>query len=228
MNFGCEDLLNRVKARIKASEPTMDDDDEKLYKKALQAEKYDFMRKQIRTVFNVEFQQTGKLPFDVKEAAELMDRAYHITAAKPPYILLTINTRPDVTIDVFKKTVEKFISKKTNLKYFGVYELRHSDVENLGLHAHILVHYSQTPYGFKRGTKNTFKHVCNIDDTRILNFKFITEDLIESKIDYMKGDKQKSKLDKVEADKIWRKENGLPEFFESRSPFPCRPAQISE
>lgn len=220
-----DEILKKVHDRIKAQEPCMGDDDCKLFNKAIQAEKYEFMRKQIRIVFNTDFQQTGKLPFNHSEAEDIMARAYNITASKPPYMFVTINSRPDVTIDVFKKNIEKFINKKTNLKYFGVYEHRGSDTENHGLHAHILVHYSQTPYGFKRGTKNTFKNVCDVNNPHALNFRNVSEDKLESKISYMLGDKQSSKLDKVEADKVWRQENSLEEFFESRSLFPCRPAQ---
>lgn len=218
-----QDIIRKVELRVKANEPVMSDSDSKLFKKALQAEKYEFMRKHIRLVFNSEFQDTGKIPFDVPESVELLEKAYNITASKPPYMFVTINTRPDISYDVFKKTVDKFINKKTTLKYFGVYEHRGSEVENGGLHAHILVHYSQTPYGFKRGTKNTFKNLCDVNNPHALNFRNVAEDKIESKISYMLGDKASSKLSKVEADKIWRIENSIPEYFESRSPFPCRP-----
>lgn len=228
------DSINaRVKAKVKATEIIMDDDDKILWKKAIQAEKYDFMRQYIKTVYHSEFQSTGKLPFDLPEAKEIMEKAYKITASKPPYMFVTVNARPDVTLETFKKVIDKFINKKTNITYFGVYEHRGAEeissaniYHNKGLHAHILVHYTQTPYGFSRGAKNTFKHVCDVNNPHTLNFRNVTEDKLESKIKYMLGEKQTSKLDKVAADVIWRAENNLPDYFESRSPFPCRPAQI--
>lgn len=144
---------------------------------------------------------------------------------RSPNCLLTINPRPDVTLEQFKKVVEKFLKKKTIKYYFQVYEVRKGET---GLHAHVLLQYTSAPYDFQRSTKSTFKSICDANNSAILNFRFIAEDLIPDKIRYMQGEKQKSKQKGVEDTKIYREKHRLEPCRESRPPFPCRSAQKND
>jgi len=141
---------------------------------------------------------------------------------KSPFCLLTINPKQDVKFEQFKKCVDKFLRKKTNKYWFQVYEVRKGES---GLHSHIMLHYTQTPYDFSRSTKNTFKNICDVTNSAILNFKYIPEDAIPDKISYLLGEKQKKKEKGVEDTKKWRTKYNVEKFVESSPPFPCRATQ---
>lgn len=202
-----------------------DDDMKRAYKKAYlrSVEKFfetAFLREHVRR-----FAENGDVPIVPDEPVlqkMLIDQADAVSQ-KPPYLMITINPRHDVSLKDLKKQVEKYIKKKTITHYIYVYEVR-KDEE--GLHCHIIVKYVDKPYNFKRGTKNTFKHLCDVNNPHILNFKFITEEHLQSKINYLLGDKKDTKKAGVACSEAYRKKHKLEPFYESSPRLPCRDAEI--
>lgn len=210
-------IISEQKAKISDSEL------EAINKKAYLDATYQFlktayMREHVRV-----FAEEGKLPLipkDVKLLAMLNNQADAI-CQKPPNMLITINPRKDVSLEELQKVVSKVVSKKTITHYAYVYEVRKEDE---GLHCHILLKYADKPYNFKRGIKNTCKNICLADNPEILNFKFVTEDLIQQKFEYIEGHKKDSKMAGVNFTKQYRIQHNIESMYESNPPFPCRVA----
>lgn len=138
------------------------------------------------------------------------------------YCLLTVNPKPEVTLEEFKKSIQKMLKKKTIPVYFQVYEVRKGES---GLHSHILLRYTCSSHSFMRSTKSTFKNICDVNNSAILNFKFIAPELLQDKLSYLLGVKQTKKLKGVDDTKAYRKKYNLLDFHESSPPFPCRATQ---
>lgn len=213
--------LEVIDTKINFEDPTTDYEQSKEYKKAV----LKFSQKIYYAHIVEEFYRTGKLPFKTnnEKILTIMNSTYQRLATKPPYWFITINPRPNVSLEEFKKRIEKIVRKVSVKEYFYVYEVRKQDFS--GLHCHMIVRTTARPYDFKRGIKNTVKSICDCENSSILNFKNITEDVIRDKIDYMLGQKKDSKMAGVLATEEYRKENVLDKFYESSTPFTCRGAQ---
>jgi len=152
----------------------------------------------------------------------LIEQARDCVVTKPPYILLTVNAQPGITYNVLKTKVEKFVGRNIVQNFIYAYEVRRKTGE--GLHCHILLKYSCKPYDFRRSAKSTFKSLCQVNNPDILNFKFVSEEDLQSKISYILGNKQAKKSESLKIIKAWREANNIPHFLESNPIFPCRVA----
>lgn len=161
------------------------------------------------------------VPLPISEV--ITKNALSLIKKTSPFCFLTVNPSPEVSLETFQKSVQKFLKKKNLSFYFQVYEVRKGET---GLHAHMMVKYNTPVYGFKRSTKSTFSKICAVDNTAILNFKFIAEELIPDKIKYMMGEKQDKKQNGVKDTIIWRTKYSIPTLVESSPPFPCRATQL--
>lgn len=166
----------------------------------------------------------GKFPVHTNNSLinDVHERTHDRFTTKPPYILITVNLKTDVTLQSLMKAVSKFVKKKTVLSYAYVYEVRSVDQ---GLHCHLLVHYSPKPYEFKRSTKSTFSKLCDVNNPHCLNFKFVELDKISSKYSYLLGNKSDKKSKSVSATKLYREKHSLLPIYESNPPLPCRVAE---
>lgn len=202
---------------IKITENELDKINKKAYMEALHGFlKISYQREMVR-----QFCQDGILPYVPKDLKlkQMLESQADALSTKPPFMMVTVNPRNDVTLSQLKKKIEKFINKKTIMTYLYVYEVRK---ENEGLHCHIILQYESKPYDFKRSGKNTFKTICDSSNSHCLNFKFITEADLPQKIDYLLGNKKDSKLAGVECSVNYRKINKLPAFVESSPKLLCR------
>lgn len=213
--------IDEIEARISIDDPLTELEISKIYKKSATK----LLEKIIYAKMVDDYYNTGKVPFHTtnEKINTIIDETYNKYATKPPYWFITINPRPDVMLDEFKKKIEKITKKVTVKEYFYVYEVRKQD--HSGLHCHMIVRTTDRPYNFKRGIKNTVKSICDVENSCILNFKNIVEDVIRDKIDYMLGQKKNSKMAGVLATVAYRKENLLNDYYESATPFTCRVAQ---
>lgn len=166
----------------------------------------------------------GILPYTPKDSVmlKMLQQQSDSISTKPPFMLVTVNPRQGVSFAELNKAVLKFVSKKSVGQYFYVYEVRKEDE---GLHCHMLVQYTTKPYDFKRSTKSTFKNVCASNNPNILNFKFVSDENLQSKIEYLLGDKKDSKKAGVKYTKQYRATNKISDFYESSPPLPCRATQ---
>ena len=171
--------------------------------------------------FVSDFMNTGEVPYEPvnNEYRELIDKARDAVLTKPPYILLTINPRPDIKLLDFMKKVEKFVKRKMISHYMYCYEVRN---EEGGIHCHMLVRYVSKPYDFKRGAKSTFKDICEVNNPQILNFRYITDEQLPDKIKYISGDKADKKQDSVQATKTFRNKHNLQDLYHSTPILSCR------
>lgn len=172
-----------------------------------------------------DFMESGKVPYEPndKQRMEYINNARNALMSKPIHALITVNPKPGITLCELQKKLEKYISRKFIDGYIYCYEVRKED--HTGLHCHILLKYNCRPYDLKRNTKNTFKTLCDSNNPKILNIKYIEEDLLKSKIEYILGNKQDSKKDGVKASIEYREQNNLSPYYESTPPLPCRGAE---
>lgn len=190
---------------------------DKAYKDAL----YEFYKHAFKSQIVRNFLEEGTIPYQPDDPVqlELLQSAADATCTKSPYIFLTVNPRPDVSLEGFRKKIEKFVSRKCIDSYQYVYEVRKKEGEDYkGLHCHILLRYLCKPYDFKRGAKNTFKTICDSNNPQILNFRFVDKDDLNSKISYMNGEKQDKKLPGVILTQEYRKINKLEDMYISKRP----------
>lgn len=135
---------------------------------------------------------------------DMTDKAQTRISLKPPYMFITVNPRSSITYEVLKKQVDKFVSKKFVEAYYGCYEIRDGDFN--GLHVHLLIKYKGQCYNTVRSCKTMFKNVCDISNTACLNIKYIQDELLQSKVDYIAGKKQEKKLGTVSLCNVWKKD----------------------
>lgn len=174
-------------------------------------------------VSNVAERGVFPIKSDLTMIRDVHERTTDRLSSKPPYMLITVNVKTDISLRMLMKKVEKFISKKTITSYAYCYEVRNSEG---GLHCHLLVHYTPKPYDFKRSTKNTFKTLCDVNNPSCLNFKFVEEENLLSKYKYINGEKSDKKNASVLASAKYREENKLAKIYESSPPLPCRATLI--
>lgn len=187
---------------------------------------YGFYKSLFSRQYVLDFMSEGKTPYENLETddqKQIIDKARNAVVSKPPYAFITVNPYKEITLDELRKYVNKFLRRKIIDSYYLVYEVRKEDLS--GLHCHMLVKYNCKPYDLKRNVKSTFKNVCDETNPCILNVKYIEYDILQSKINYMNGEKKDAKQEGVKATKVYRFQNGLPDFQESTPPLPCRGAE---
>lgn len=143
-------------------------------------------------------------------------RAKHI---KTVAMYVTINPRPDVPFNKFKKKCIKLLSSKTYDWILLVFEQRGENLESLGkgFHCHLLFklkEYSLSPYDHKRAFKRKFRTMLDVENPHLLNVQPIPAHLIQKKKDYLilpKIDEKKHKKQKMDA--IWRKKKNLQPIY---------------
>lgn len=196
---------------------------EKAYKDALQQfYKTIYLRQMVE-----DFMTDGSLPVEIDDPDKraMIDRRAASLVTKPPFCMVTVNPRPGVTLEELQKKVAKYLTKKMITDYLYAYEVRNAEG---GLHCHIIVKYQAKPYDFKRGTKNTFKTICDSNNSEILNFRWVEEVDLPSKVMYLQGHKQDKKMKGVEETKLYREKNNLQPLYKhpKSSLLGCEDCQI--
>lgn len=178
--------------------------------------------------YSENFANSGEMPTDVEDVKEITlaaDKVSERYNRKPRNCLLTVNPKPGVSLDELKGLMLKLISKSYIDRYLYVYEVRKADYT--GLHVHMVCTYTGRPNNFQRGIKSLFRRVCDVDNSSILNFKFLPDELVSEKLDYLLGKKQKKKQVGVQASIAFRKDKDLQPHYESDPPLSCRVTQLT-
>lgn len=135
--------------------------------------------------------------------------------------LITLNPRVD-DMPTLKKAVEKFCSRVFMKHYKYCYEQRSTTPEEFhGFHAHILVFRNgDNKLSFsklKRYAQNTFKHLCDVENEGLLNFKPIQAKFIQNAVKYISGTKDdndgKHKAEKQNVDILFREHYHLSSIY---------------
>lgn len=140
--------------------------------------------------------------------------------AKKPFYFITISPKPDTDFLDFKSSVEDCINWIFMEEGMLSYEQRgdNEETRGTGFHVHILLSKSNIePKRLFTRLVDKFKRFCepqNGSYTHVINVKQKKRDFIQDKIDYITGKKNDDdKPNKVNQDVIWRREQGLEEFY---------------
>ena len=106
------------------------------------------------------------------------------------YMFITINPKPSVTLNDFRKLLKRISCKTCFDKCLYVLEQRGDDEEHMGkgYHAHMLVkrNLNYKPTKLKTNVKNTcVKYVGNIHNENQLNIQTIGEEFAQDKQNYI-------------------------------------------
>lgn len=134
-------------------------------------------------------------------------------------VFITINPKPKVTFEQFKKVVDKIISKKyllNNETLHYSYEQRGESDDEIGkgFHCHILFKRGpKIPHEIRREFKSSCKNICNISQSSCLNFKFTNSEYYDDKFLYLQGNKDEEKNIKCKFDIKFRKKYNLKNYY---------------
>lgn len=133
---------------------------------------------------------------------------------------ITVNPKPDIKFDEFKKTVEKQLSRKFVKSYVMAYEQKASEENGepigFGFHCHILMERteeSEPSNKIQKYIRAGFKKVCDSQNKNVLYWKICPRQYIEDKINYFidknKDDDHIDKQNKQKYDVVWREKENL-------------------
>lgn len=139
------------------------------------------------------------------------------TQSSSTHVLLTINAKEEITLELFKQKINKLTKKKWFTDYLIAFEQRGESLSTLGqgLHAHVLFARTIEPARTRKEISSTMKSICDTTISSCLNFKWIKEKDNNTQclkvINYLLGIKKDSaKCKKVTMDGIFRTQNNLP------------------
>ncbi len=140
------------------------------------------------------------------------------------HIFLTINPKPEILLQTFLEKLKGFLyANKSFSDHLGIVEQRGTLEENLGkgFHAHILLKRKEggkPPSEISRNLRRSWDKYCDTKNNHIFNIQYVDEEYLLDKYDYMFGEKKdKEKIPKQEADKTFRKQNNIPEFYGNKN-----------
>jgi len=142
------------------------------------------------------------------------------------WCFLTINPYPHIKLENFTKKLTQFLKTKMFADHIAVLEQREVKTEALGkgFHAHILfkritpLNEGRPPTQIRRNMKQSWKNYCDTTNSDILNIQFIGDDFAYDKYEYIMGTKTApGKKEKQDGDKLWRKQNNLPEYLGNKN-----------
>lgn len=127
---------------------------------------------------------------------------------------VTINPRPDVKFDDFRRRVVRYFSKYPNSVYG--FEIRgKNDLGYHGIHCHAIVnstHRKNDSSTFKRNVYSSFKDM--VGNRMHVDVRLYSASYREDKISYIKGEKwDEDKLESVELTKAWREDFGIEPIY---------------
>lgn len=182
-------------------------------------------KRKFRKILEMEYQlgHLGKDMEDLKELESNYKNEMLLSAAKRNnnlYCWITINPKPDIDFETFRKKVDKLVNRKMFTDYCYVYEQRGSNEDELGkgFHTHILATRltKYKPNKVARNIRNTCKNlVGDSSNNNQVNIQFIGEEYAADKKEYILGKNKtgEGKDKKQDMDVIWRKKNNLNEYY---------------
>ncbi len=197
--------------------------------KTIKAAKAEFMKKRFQMIMKQEYEleQLGKVAkamynYEINNKKLLKEK---LSKKKcNGYVWITINPKPDVTLQAFKKLIKKIVLKTCFTDYLAVLEQRGTIEEKLGsgFHAHILFkrNLNYKPAKCITNLKNSCKnYVGNINNQHQFNYKVIGEDFAKDKKIYILGQNKTGdgKQPKQAADRIWRQKENIDEYLGNKN-----------
>jgi len=191
------------------------------FNKLLKECAYNSLKKEITSKFGEYWRSLLDTPefiskFPILEELNNKIEAKHNT----DYIFVTINPRPNISLDDFKKIVFKSLSKNWLTKYLMVFEQRGIDDSEIGkgFHSHILIYRKGKKFNeIKREFQSSFRKVCDSDNPAVLNFRMCKDEDLDKRIKYITGIKKvyddNMKDIKQQYDILFRQKNNLEPYY---------------
>jgi hypothetical protein len=135
------------------------------------------------------------------------------TQSSSTHILLTINVKPEVTLEIMMTKINKMIKKKWLTDYIIAIEQRGEVPSDLGkgLHFHALLPRAIEPARIRKELASTFNSVCDTSNVHCMNIRWLKEKELPKVILYLQGQKKdSSKSAKTQMDSIYRSSKKLP------------------
>lgn len=144
--------------------------------------------------------------------------------------LITVNPKPDTPVESIIKKTEKYLGRKCHDGGVAVLEQRSQVLEDAGegAHVHIVVQATQTDANFRKNTRNSFKSLVGVP-SRHIHIRRIRQGELPEVLSYVNGDKnEEEKKKKVEIDRPWRENLGVPDLIISPGghPYLLHPGKI--
>lgn len=134
------------------------------------------------------------------------------------WALITVNPKPEVTIENLKQSVEKFVNRTFAEVAIWAFEQRGEEVANIhGIHSHIFVRRKAdvAPARIKAFATKDFGNL--VGNEKHIDIKYFTDADSINGINYVKGvKKSEEKVQKVTMDKLWRQTVGLEDYYEKK------------
>lgn len=136
------------------------------------------------------------------------------TKLQSTHVFITVNPSED-NLPLLHSKVQKCLTKEWLQGFTYCYEQRSNDSEHnfYGYHLHLLIPRSgKSPSDIIREFTSTFKNICGTQ--KAINFQWCTNVHARRAYDYMLGTKcSQDKMQKVERDRLWRKQENLQDFY---------------
>lgn len=140
-------------------------------------------------------------------ATKLMDAVLKERNRKESILWMTLNFRPDVSLEDILIVLDRLSNRSFMTKYWYNIEQRGTETVH-GLHSHWLVQSSHPTAQFKRDVFSTVQHV--VGNKNCVDVKSYPLSFFQDKLDYLNGKKwDKDKDAKVLLDNKFRLENNL-------------------
>jgi hypothetical protein len=125
-----------------------------------------------------------------------------------------LTPKTDVSLDLMKYDVKKSVMKKWIKEFYISFEQKSETIDRIyGMHIHILFQFDKEKH-YKLGrAKERTESTLNKSFNCWWNEQALTDYEHLSKIDYMRGNKEESKMAKVAVDNEMRKMNGLQSIY---------------
>lgn len=139
---------------------------------------------------------------------------------KGDYMWLTVNPKPEVSLEDLKKATEK----ASNSYVFDcgnyVFEQRSEEKEWSGFHMHMIAKRNKSPSVVKSEMKRYFLKL--VGNENALHITFVDDEVAADKLTYIKGKKKEEKMKKVLFDQLFRQHYNLKDLYDFRAgPITC-------
>lgn len=164
----------------------------------------------------------------VRHVGELLDEAERLrlrriinnrlkiqSSRKSDWVFLTVNFDPSKSFTECFKAAQKLGKRKIWEWSCWVHEQRSPEGGRAGEghHIHLLAKIKQQTASAKTRAKSTVCTVCAVENSAIFNWKYIPEQYLFDKYQYMVGSKALEKQAKQSVDKSWREKNNISPIY---------------
>ncbi len=186
--------------------------------------KKDFLKNKMRKLVSLQFElgTLGKVENTLKTTLCGMEEELKKKMAEEhnnKYMFFTINPKPSVKLEDFRKVLKKSVTKTCFTDYLYVLEQRgiNSATAGKGFHAHILVkrNLAYKPFKCKKNMQNTFSKMCDVSKEALFNVKYLNTEWAVDKVNYIStgGKTGEGKEVKQNIDVWWRQKKNIEPYY---------------